>query len=92
MKPSIGRVVLVRLAVGTRGRPTAACPEFVVGIVTNVFDDGTINVRLLVDSSVLTYVYGEFGLRERDVLSYAAGEHLVEGDGFDQWRWPPRVE
>lgn len=79
MKPSVGRIVLVRLADAFDSRAGEIGAERLrPAIVTRVWSETCINIHVFYDP-------GDQELRVEDRTSVTEGEHV------GGWRWPPRV-
>ena len=76
MKPSIGRIVLIRLQ-------DEGPPVYRPAIVTRVWSNDSINVQVFFD--------GTNDDRFRQDFGNGWLTSITEGHGVGQWSWPPRV-
>ncbi len=88
MKPTIGRIVLVNISTDP------AKPEMRPAIITAVWSDICVNVRLLSDGGNDTGLLVELGVSEKHPEWLTSITMALAGDGSvgtRQWCWPPRV-
>ena len=78
MKPSLGRIVLVRIGTDRDGKPV-----YRPAIIVNVWSDTCINVQIFFDGTNDAAYIKEFG------LGWLTS--IVEGAGVGEWMWPPRT-
>ncbi|MEU0039096.1 hypothetical protein [Streptomyces sp. NPDC006333] len=75
--PSVGRIVRVPMNPTTNNGASEA-----PAIITRVWNDTTVNVRILADAAPS---------KDDWRTSLVLVESLAEGDGLCRWNWPGRV-
>lgn len=89
MIPSIGRIVLVNIAASVDDKP-----QLRPAVVTAVWSDICINVRLFSDGGNDTALLARIGVSEAHPEWLTSITQALAGDGSvgpRQWCWPPRV-